>query len=659
MSMVPPGTGPLSPDFTGIDPNLMDSFITEMEHARSIIGEHTEAIRRIFTAKDIPAASLTPIAEIEAWIDQKLPDLRRRIKLAHATARLPSWSPDIPTGLVPYDETSDLPLAEARRLGIALAAEYKKIDPDALFQSDRTEICRKILEGLASHIHDPEFTAAFFTALGLDGTLRLPVILREHLQPGEEATLAPPRPRDETIRTVSQAFATAVSAGSHVPGFSRIIEALQNSNLSSRSSFGGSLLLSAGTFPPEWLARVVTARGLAIPNKIDSGYLYALANNPAAARFAMEAVTTGNATKLTTFLQQVSERTTGPYATDAEADAFGRLLAAASGAYDEEDGKHSKDAAALGFTIMTTMGDLKIGQAMRVHLSEIAGAYATEITEGANLSDEDRLLPSRFGDVTSQTPGLTPMFHLSPEDTYRFIKTFADSTENQMPFREGMGNLASRLIKTEVPVMMRSNDPTRLDNVFAALGNVTGLQLAATEKIGKAKDDAEEQASKAFSWVSGNMLGAVGLAVPGMAGAVFWTALSTEWSTIDTYKPEKEKEVEKIRSADDLATLGRQHAIAQSLMDAGFKPKVSPHDYQATCPPGVAISDDNGNLRPFADIAKSGDKGLVALDRWFLENGMNGVESQSLGGRSDHFATTHEGRKIRAKSRALQFDIEN
>ncbi|MFC7648655.1 hypothetical protein ACFQX6_55570 [Streptosporangium lutulentum] len=48
------------------------------------------------------------------------------------------------------------------------------------------------------------------------------------------------------------------------------------------------------------------------------------------------------------------------------------MLAAASGAYDEQDGRHSEEAAAFAFAVMTTLGDVRIGEAARVHMAEIA-----------------------------------------------------------------------------------------------------------------------------------------------------------------------------------------------------------------------------------------------------------------------------------------------
>ncbi|MEV6980487.1 hypothetical protein AB0M95_04400 [Sphaerisporangium sp. NPDC051017] len=656
MSTVPPGTGPLSPDFTGIDPNLMDGLITELEKARSVIGEHTEAIRRVYASNALPATSLTPIAEIEHWIDQKLPDLRRRTHLARATANLPNWSPGTASALIPYEEKPALPPAEARRLGTDLASQYKKIDPDALFQSGRPEMCAKVLQTLAAHIHDPEYTASFFAALGVEAALRLPVVLRDHLQPGEEATLAPPRPGDEILHTISQAFATAVSAGTHVPRFSSIYEKLRNSGLSMRQQFGASLLLSGAKYPTEWLAQVALKNGFGSPRKVNLGFVYALANNPAAARLAITQATGGDTAKLKSLLKEFSERSTGIYATASDGDAFGRLLPAAAGVYDEQDGMHSKESALFAFTLMSTINELKIAPEVKPYLSQIAGSYATEMVEGADFSNSNHLLPSAFGEVKSHIFGLKPAFRLSPEDTYRFIKLFADNLDDQMPFQAGMEALTTRLIVSAVPDMMHSKNPERLDGIFSALGSVRGVQLAAREKLGQLKDDAAEERSKLVSLLLGTGMGVVAIKGPIADIPIWWTVISAGWSSVDTYKQEDEKEVDKIRTATELDTLGRQHTIAQALLAAGFKTKISPKDYQATCPPGVSITDAHGQLRPFTDILESGNKGLDALDRWLLLNGMGGPDTSSLGTASDRLASTFEGRMIRAKVRASQFE---
>ncbi|WP_203973785.1 DUF6571 family protein [Planotetraspora silvatica] len=652
---MPPGTGPLSPGFSGIDPALLGGFVTELEHARGVIGERAEMIRRIFAANGVSAASLDPIGEAERWIDENLPELRRRHQMAENIARLPGWNPGAPGGLLPYEEKAILPAAEAQRLGRQLASDYLGIS-DSFFNPDRDEDYRTIVYRLVEHLHDPEFTAAFFAALGPQGTLDLPMVLRENLFAlAEDATLGPPRPDDLWLRTVSLAFGTAVTGGSHVPGFAQVKNAILTPP--SQDWFGASLLLSSGAFPPEWLAEAVVARGLDDPRHVNAGYLYALGNNPAAARLAVATVTGGDPAKLRDFLTALNKSAAGMYQEAGRGDAFGRMLAAASGAYDEKDGAHSREAAFFAYTVMTTLGRLEVGEEVRVHLAEIAGAYATEITEGAYLEDGNRMLPSSFQPVDSMVPGLRPAFRLSPEDTYRFIATFANTPDNRRPFDEAMGALTQRLVDEGVPVMLKSRDGAELEAAFAALGNVSGLELAAEEKFAQAADQAAEELHDDLSFGVGTTLGIAGIVIPGgMTGAVLWTALSTGWSAYDTYEPNQERQRDQTRAASTTQILGRRHAVAQSLMDAGFPPDISPEAYQATCPPGVAIADGNGRLRPFPDILASGDTGLRAFEEWTRQNGLTRASDMTLAKLSSRFADRFNGQLSMTAPRARFFE---
>ncbi|MFC0863490.1 hypothetical protein ACFHYQ_14410 [Sphaerimonospora cavernae] len=674
MGSMPPGTGPLSPDFSGITPELMGRFVGELERARQVIGEHAEVIGRVFAAHGVPASSLAAVREVERWIDDQLPELRRRHSLAVHTARLPGWSPDAvaglggSAGLVPYDEKRLLSPEEARRQGRDLAQACAEID--GFWDLHGNEEYRKIVAVLAEHEHDPEFAAAFFARLGARRSTELPGQLRRWLGESE----------DEAVATVSRAFGTAVSGGADVAGFVAVREAMEHQVEDEPEGAGD--LLSAGRFPTEWLAQVVAARAfLPLGESVTSGpprvgasltpYLKALGNDPAAARLAISMVTQDSPLPrlpdlgspvtrrpdqrpdLVTVLKALNDRA----AVDAaSADAFGRVLAAAAGAYDEHDGAHSEAAAGFAFMVMTQTSGFDFAAPTRVHLAELAGAYATEMTEGANLGDANQLLPSQFGAVDSRVPGLKPAFRLSPEDTFRFVKTFAGSPASLRPFEVVMGDLARRLIDQSAPAVLKSGDAKQLDDVFAALGNVRGFELAAAEALGRPIDQAADDAGDAWSFGFGTALGVGGLAVPGMGGAIFWTALSSGWSAYDTYEDESPSKMEEIRRTDEAETLGRQHAIAQALMDAGFPAKVTPRDYQADCPPGAAIADANGRLRPFGDIAKSGNPGLRALDQWFITNGQGSRDRNTIGERTSELSDVFDGRKSRARSRALEFD---
>jgi transcriptional regulator with XRE-family HTH domain len=70
-------------------------------------------------------------------------------------------------------------------------------------------------------------------------------------------------------------------------------------------------------------------------------------------------------------------------------------------------------------------------------------------------------------------------------------------------------------------------------------------------------------------------------------------------------------------------------------------------EFQAPCPPGIAIADANGNLRPFSELLKQGDRGLAAFERWATANGMGGTDDLSVyaGGIGDRISVSEATRK--------------
>ncbi|MFI7051414.1 hypothetical protein ACIBLB_05090 [Streptosporangium canum] len=652
---MPSGTGPLSPDFTGIDPDLMRGFVTALERGRDVIGEQSERIRQLLATAEVSALGLRPIKEIEGWIDGELPGLRKRNETIQASDDLVPWLPG--SGVVGYDEGKHPSPAEAQRKGTALGKRFLDIEPvdTPWFGRPSSDEYRQIVKELTAHKNDADFTAAFFAALGTESTIGLPVLLRKNLDSSRpQAPAAPLRPDDEVLRAVSQAFGTAVTAGSRVPGFAKIKDAIRNAGPKAGP------LLSGGKFPAEWLTDVVLKQGLADPKKIGSGFLYALGNNPAAARQAIAAITGPYAkdqSKLKTFLKNFNDYAGGKHISGADKkDAFGRMLAAASGAYDEEDGKHSQESAAFAFTVMTTMDDLKLGKEVRVHLAEIAGAYTTEITEGADIGDANMTEDSALKPSTSAF-GMKSAFTLSPKDTYRFLKLFADSAENLAPFDEGMGRFSQKLIADASATTRRTGDVESLDKVFTALGNVRGFELAAVTKVQGNLDMIDKQRDDLVGFLRDTAIGATSMVLaPTTSATIAWFALSTSLSAKGAFGGDDETRVDRADKEDDLATLSRQHTYAQVLMANGFAPKVTPTEFQATCPPGVAVADAQGNLRPFSELIKQGNKGLEAFEKWTIANGMGGKDELSLGDLSSAMADRFESRNKRGKERGLAFD---
>ncbi|GAA1019784.1 hypothetical protein Aple_061100 [Acrocarpospora pleiomorpha] len=654
---VPPGTGPLSPEYAGIDPVLMDGFITEMERAGQVISEQVENIRRELASVDLPAAGLAPIREIGGWVEQQVPRLRQRLAAITAPVPdIPAPAPGVATpatavaaavsavtaafdsGLRPYREDALLPPAQARRLGGELGERLAAIDPDEFRFTGpyATERLAAVFAELKAHQGDPVFTAAFFAALGRDGMRRIVPALRR--MRGHE-------PQDAE-RVAALAFATAVSGGAQVPGFAAAVKAVEEVEIGDDEGMEMlTTLLSHGDYPDVWLAeRVAPTLVSGVPS---AGLLNALADNPAAARLAITSAVPSRPglplpaydlsplfgqppdpavaqPGLAAFLKGLNERTKE---SAEQSKAFGRLLAAASGAYDEQDGKHSPQAAVFAYTVMTGADEWRLNDATRIHLAEIAASYTTEITLGANLNDADlakdsamQVAPGWF--EWTPTPGVRGSFRLSPEDTFRFMTTFAGNAEARFRFGVGMDEFLQRALPQALNAVKESGDSASLDSLFKAMGNVRGTELAAAVRVLKPEDEDAENAEKAESFVAGASLAVLGLVSPFTAIPVTWTALSTGVSAYYTYGRESAEKAEELRESADTVNLGRRHEMALLLMKQGFAPQT---------PPAGIIADANGNLRPFDEILQRGTEGIQAFDQWAVDNGLGKGNPLSLG----------------------------
>ncbi|GAA0964159.1 hypothetical protein GCM10009555_000680 [Acrocarpospora macrocephala] len=689
MEQGPPGTGPLSPDFSGIDPGLMSTFIASLTSGRDVIKEEMEAIRRLLTSADLSSLGLQPVGQILDWLETELPQLRRRNQAIQASANIRSWAPGLLSGLVPLDEKTMLSQAEARRQGKALAERFAGIQAiDWGWPGGKTndDVLAEMAAELGAHWNDADFSASFFATLGAEGTLGIPAKLRAGM-----------KDPDDTIDLVSRAFGTAVSFGAQVPGFaetryemvtgrdpghaSTLFQPPKSSAIAAdfaelkdnagaydpehgNQALGD--LLRTGDFPAAWLSTVVSRHALSGESTVNgtslAGYLYALGNNPEAARTAISTATKEYGS-LAASLHRLNERvkvsSTFSWQADLQekensrADAFGRMLAAASGAYDEKDGAHSTEAVRNAFQLMTTLPSLKIAEPTRIRLAELAGSYATEIVEGANLGDANRTQPSAFEDAKTIIPGLDPVFRLSPKDTYEFVKTFANSPGNIKPFEEGMGVLADRLINTAA-AKDGGNGVGYLERTMRAMGYVAGLQFAAEREVQGKLDAIDQQRIKAQMFAAGLALGVGGLAVPGMGGQILWLGLSTLAPPgLESVLEIDETRMDALTAKSDAAALAMDGWMANMLMEHGFKAKVPLTDARFSHPP---ITDDNGNLLSFDKIAKD-KNALKNFNDWLIANGSGGTEKKELGEAHEWLKVVIDGSRGRAlKQNPSPFD---
>ncbi|GAA3413766.1 hypothetical protein [Streptosporangium vulgare] len=697
-----PGAGPTSPDFTGIDPDLMRSFVTALERGRDVIGEQSERIRQLLAAAGVPAAGLGPIREIDGWVGDELPKLRQRLETIDQDLPMLGGAPHLPKqgslwtgdplqdpfrwGLLPYDEkTGKSPAGNAKK-GTDLAAEFRRLPESSLGLPNAAY--DRLLEKLAAGQKDAYLTAGFFRSIGPEGMLSMIGRLERYDK----------KAADKHRKVIGDALGTAVGAQPALLG-----SAWQADNLKKAPKTQLAGLLAYGTFPVPWLTQMLRG-GVGKPIGAGDGsrprrwktdlvpFLPALANNPEVARNLFNPMSREDLRDLFTEFNRIEDSfpnarpwgfeheisieygrsSSQPWKTDFDVHTeFGRMLAAGGGAY--EKGPHSPEAAKFAFNVMTIMGNLKdtdgtkdspatpmeVAPEVRPFMSTLAGAYAAEITEGANIGDANMTEESTLKPFTSAF-GMTAAFTLSPKDTYRFLKIFADSPENLAPFEKGMGAFSMKLIADASATARSTGDVKHMDQVFNALGNVRGFELAAIEKIQGTLDIADKKQADLMKYLRDTTVGVTGLFATTKAASYFWTLVGFSFSTYDTagdiFGEEDETRVGLADKKDAIETLGRQHTYAQILMANGFTPRVTPAEWQELCPPGVAIADVRGNLKPFSELIKQGNKGLEAFEKWAAANGMGSNDELSLGRLSSQMANQFESLNKRGRQRGLAFD---
>ncbi|MER7127545.1 hypothetical protein, partial [Streptosporangium saharense] len=180
------GAGPLPPDFSGIDPELMRGFIIGLERGRDVIGEQSERIRQLLATAEVSAVGLRPIKEIEGWVGDELPGLRKRLETINQDlpvlggasklpGPVPSWTDEQPRdpdlwGLLPYDErTGKSSAGDSARKGTDLAFQLGELPPSSLGLPNAAY--DRILDKLADGRKDPYLVAGFFRVIGPKGAL--------------------------------------------------------------------------------------------------------------------------------------------------------------------------------------------------------------------------------------------------------------------------------------------------------------------------------------------------------------------------------------------------------------------------------------------------------------------------------------------------------
>ncbi|WP_030909963.1 hypothetical protein [Streptosporangium amethystogenes] len=627
----------------------MEQFIASLEQARKVIGEETARVLNLLSSVDADRSAALPIREIEGWLDQEIPRLRKRNQMIQESDSLADWAPGLtglgppgptpsPGGLMAFDERDLATHTLANDEGKKLAETLVRLSGTGPHSSGNDY--DRAFAQLADRRGDADFTAGVFAALGPKGAA---AVLRElnHYR-GESAR--------KHWKTMGEALAAAVARRPKSLG-----PAWEPENLGKAQGADLGLLLGHGRFPTGWLTEVVRPRVRKSPGDevlarwtADlSHFLSALANNPETARALFNDLPREELRDLFSELNaEVSlyPNEYDPIAFDLEAE-FGRMLAAGAGVFEKRS--PGPGAVRFAFNAMTTMGDLRTGadfrnpegqpmdvaKGARVFLSMLAGAYAAEMMEGASFRDANRTKDSVFEKTDTLILGLSPKFVLSPGDTYRFMKTFADSAEHMKPFEEGMGKFARHLMDSAA-VKDQGKNVEYLGRAFIGMGYLAGMQIAATNEAQGKMDEYDQKARDRIFFLLGLGVDATGFGAAGLGlleesfQDFIWLMISKSTTeTIDSYKDIDGTRLDKLKETNRLATLGSEYWIFHELRRYGFSYKVPPTDPAFSQPP---ITGADGTLLPFSMLAKD-PKALKNLADWLISNGSGSGDKSTAG----------------------------
>lgn len=602
MSMAPEGGGGSS--YAAIDVGELRTLIRSLEDAAETLRDAPRSLRPRASYFGIGTDELRELEEIGAWADDELPGLRRRLNLAQELDHMTG-------GLLSTVDLSEptLTTAAAEELGADLAnrmTELTNLDEEA------AEVYHEIALELRAYAHDPDVMSAFFAALGPDQVQMLPSQLVGMGSP----TAA------EDLESFSYAFSVAARDLDPADGFTDVLDAFTTEPLDPTVAWDRLAMVQYGDFDSTWLTDVVRvnaldefmanpdqdfrgsmtgARATGLPEDIVALAFNALRDNPVAARSALNSM--GPMDDVVDLVYGFADtRSTG----DEIADAFGLAVEAGAGVHDEQPGEHSDAAARFAFTFITaTARHDDAPWPIKDSLAAVGASYSHEITTGARTDNPHGESVLAGSEGFKPVPGLDPSFHLSPDDTYAFLRQFAHHDEFTDVFDEAMDDLQGEVF---LAAAEDGADGFRLAS--HTLGAIAGMQYKARLDVRGDMDDFDRKAAEVMQTVlTFGFNKAAGQVTPqGRLATWGWKALT--WGVNKTIPhvtgppEETDTRVGQQEASFNQMVAAQQHVMAKHLYDAGYPADPPP-------PPGLL---DGGTLKPLEVLAE--EQRLGEFDAW-------------------------------------------
>lgn len=603
MSTPPPGGGPGSGTFSGIDPGRLKGLIDSLGDAARIL-KSANGWNGRFAEHGVDTGGLTRLVGVGNWAERQLPTLKRRFDLAAAYERNHP-EPGRKMVRIPDNFRS---LQEAQRLGRELAGRMNRVNRTD--QGGAQEIHR-IAGELERYQDDPELMAAFYASVNPNWLSTLPSYMTQ-----SGSTTA-----GGDLKIFSRALGTATSAKYlATPGFDKVNQAMLRPSEHPSDAWSRLALMQYGHFPTEYLK--TAAKNLALdqfdkePDGRDwrggNGFdatkyglsddnlalaLNLLGKDGAAARQVLGGMQHGDIKKTyDLFLDYAKGYGTG----DQVAAGLGKAVEAGSGVGSEKPGHHSLEASRFAFDALTHLGSKgkDIPWSMKVSMGNLGASYIHELTSGARDDIEQgrsssMSRPAMWDDVA----GINPAFYLSRNDVDNFMRTFAGSRPAIDAFDRGAGQFSDHVLthaaKTDSgAVRAGQDDPEELEHAAAALG-----QLAAAEY--RAQRDAGRDMDKQAAAVRGVMkdvftLGLGEVPIASKAGEYAWKgALFGLGKLTGAWAQGNNPNEKRADQEFDNFQLLQQFRITKYLYDAG---------YPVSSPPPEELLNPDGTIKSFEQL---------------------------------------------------------
>ncbi|UXY29164.1 hypothetical protein [Streptomyces sp. HUAS TT20] len=615
-------------EFSAIDPTAMQGMIKSYTRDKDDLRNSAGTLKSRFDRFGIDTGDLTQILGICTWLDDQLSTLTRHQALGAALER---EHPGLNMVQVPEPVIS---AAEARKEGKELADEFSKnTSGDEKAGKEYHDLALK----LAAHKDDPDYCSSFYANLN-------PPIQAETLPSLLASTGS--STAGEDLKAYSHALGVACSTDYPAPGFEKIKKMyLQPVPKGVPLGWDRGAMLRYGDFPSSFLTQSTranvldqvakdkdqdfsgggeNARILGLPDDTVALNLEALGDDQRAVFDAVAQMGDEKNPNLQEHLKLLLEYS--KLNSDAQS-ALGHAIDVGSGVHGHEDangnwhvdaGKHDAWESTFAFDAILAAGHAETHEfngLFKKDMGRLAASYAPEMLIGGHNVDENSG-DSSFGSPTEYDDvlGVDPAFYLSPQDTYRFMKTFSDDDGMTAPFDEAMGKLQHDvLIRTAKfdhdAIAAGKQDPRTYDLAAKAFGNTQRLEYDAEMKIRGEMDESEKAFKEHLKQAA--ILGSELTGEPELSAV--WTLAwrggmfaAKEYGG-GAYVESGPERTEKVDEKNFEMVAQARYTMATTLMEGGWKTTPLPDD----------LKGEDGKLKSFEELSK--DHQLEAFNDWANE----------------------------------------